>query len=624
MNSGPDETRGRWFPVPPTQKPAGEVRSQPVAMTEHSRAGIFTEAGLQAPQRTGSIPEIKMKRPNFGSRKPRFKTQLAVASLPVALLLARGLLGHSPTSAWSQNNDLDVPTGRIQPAAAAPANPTPPPAAALPPVLPPLESAAPPVPAPPQPEFNNPVPLTLQPLEQVAPPSGELTGVAPGSELAPVPGGLLPPGRPGTEDANAKPTDDGLGIYSPLYEGAGFSRSVFTPAYIPASSYSAPEARRYRSLWGSPTLERQLHADLAVEFNDNINLGDKGNRKADVAITPAAGMGLRWRPGGNQEIELNLGVGYRWYLNHSELNSVIITPSTRAQYNFRVGSVNPVKLNVHDYFSTAIDPTSEGQIGAASVNPNQLLNYRRILNTLGIGAEWQASSSATLNAGYDYKVDRTLTDQFRALDHDEHTFSAGISYKVSDPLTLGFAGNYTIIDYTQNLQNGGTIWSFGPSVRYEITRNITFNGSVGYAYSSFDRPSATSIQDTSNFRSVTYQASLRHNFREHWAHELSATRGASLGIGNNFADYTAIQYGIHYGRLDSRLRAHALLTWEDFKVSGLGGESANRYLLYLGVRYQLTASLSSGLGYSYALKESNVAGLDYYQNRIILDATYQF
>ena len=562
-----------------------------------------------------------MKRPNSGPQNPRFKTQLALASLPVALLLARGLVSNSPMSAWSQNNDLDAPTGRVQPVSSE-ANPAPSAVSAASPGLQPLESAAPPLSTTPPPEFNNPLPLTLPVLNPAPPSSGELPSVDPAAGTPPRPG-LLPAEQPGPEIYTERPAGDFTGLYSPLYEGQGFSRSVFTPTFLPTPAPGMPSAQRYKPFLNIPSLGRVYHADLMVEFNDNINLGDNGNRKSDLIVTPGAGIGLRWQAGSssNQVVELNLGVGYRAYLNHSELNSLVITPSTHAQYNLRVG---PVKVNVHDYFSTAIDPTTDGQIGATSVNPNQLLNYRRIENTLGIRGDWQAASRLGVHAGYDYKIDRTLNDQFGSLDHDEHIFSGGLAYAVSDRFGLGLAGNYTIVDYRQSLQNDGTIWSFGPSARYDITRNISLSGSVGYAHSSFNRPTATSIQDTSNFRSVTYQVGVRHVFQENWAHELNVTRGASLGIGNNFADNTAVQYGIHYGRQDSRLRAQGLLTWENFKVSGLGGEKANRYLLYLGMRYQVTPSLSSGLGYSYVLKDSDRLGLDYYQNRIVLDATYQF
>lgn len=577
---------------------------------------------MHLPQRTRTLRKIKMKRPSFGSKTPQFKTQLALASLPVALLLARGLLGNSPISAWSQNNDPVVPSGRVEPSSAEPASLLPVAgSAALPPLgLPPLESAAPPVPE----QFRNPEPLTLPMLDRVTPPASDLPSGDAGNEPRNPPGTLLIVGPEMGQNESGRQSDNSVGIYSPLYEGGGFNRSVFTPAYLPTSQqFGAPDPQRYRSLFGIPSLGTQFNVNLAVEFNDNINLGDRGNRESDLIVTPAGGMGLRWQPGSNtnQVIELNLGVGYRAYLNHSELNSLIITPSTHAEYKFGVG---PVKLNLHDFFNTEIDPVSQGQIGATSVNPNQLLNYRRIQNTLGLGAEWSPYSNIALNAGYDYKIDRSLTEQFRSLDHDEHIFSGGVSYTVSDRLSFGFGGNYTLVDYTRDLQNDGAIWTFGPSVRYKIRPNLIFSGAVGYASSSFDRPTLTSIQDSSNYRSVTYQASIRHNFRTNLGHELAVARGASLGIGNNFAAYTSLQYGIYYGQTDSKLRAQGTFTWENFKVSGLGGENANRYLLYLGVRYQLTRSLSTGLGYSYVLKDSDRAGLDYYQNRIILDATYQF
>ena len=559
-----------------------------------------------------------MKQPIVGTRKRPSKILLASTSLPVALLIAKGLMSPG----WGQNSDLDVPTGRTQPSSVEPAIPLPPAPLPTNPVEPvPLDSQ-PPVTLPP---LDSQPPLTPSASEVFVPagneqPNGIETPTGPNPLLFPLTTpNLLPVNAPPGQEVVPLDLDTGLGTFSPLYEGGGFGRTVFTPAYLPSYNYSSPNPERYNLNLGP--VKARLYAAVVFEYNDNINLGDHGNRQNDFIITPTAGVGFHWQPAsGRQSIDLNLGVGYRWYLNHSELNSVIITPSTHAQYNFGIGAV---QMNVHDSFTTSVDPITQGQIGATSVNPNSLLNYRRIINVLGIAGTWQASSKISLTGGYDYTIDRTLTDQFKSLDHDEHTFNAGIYTQPTPRLLVGLAGTYTIIDYTRNIQNSGSVWTIGPNARYKVNDNLTIQGSVGYTASSFDSPTAGSILDSSNFRSVTYEAGINHRFNRRWNHVLTVTRGASLGVGSNFADYTAIRYGI-FGQLAGPLSLQGALTWEDFKVSGQGGEHANRYLLYVGLRYRLSQSWSSGLGYSYALKESDRVNQDYYQNRVTLDVTYQF
>ena len=568
-----------------------------------------------------------MKRSLVGPRKRPSKILLASTSLPVALLIAKGLMSSGTAPGWSQNSDLDLPTGQTRPSAGQPANPVPPAGFPAAPVdAPPLDSQVPlPLPA-----GDSQAPLTLPGSEILAPISNE-----PPNQLDAQTGQILPIGSPPASillpvdvppahEAVMLDIDTGLGVFSPLYfsplsEGGGFGRSVFTPAYLPSYNPSSPSRGRYNLTVGP--LNARLYGAAVFEYNDNINLGDHGNRQSDFSITPTAGVGISWIPAsGRQSVELNVGVGYRWYLNHSELNSVVITPSTRAQYNFGIGKV---KFNIHDSFTTAVDPITQGQIGASSVSPTSLLNYRRIINTLGIRGDWPASSKIGIGAGYDYQIDRTLTDQFKRLDHDEHTFSGGIYTQPTPRLQVGLAGTYTIVNYSQNLQNSGTVWTLGPNARFLVTSNLSIQGSVGYTASSFDAPTATSIRDTSNFRSVSYEAGIRHQFLRRWEHELVITRGASLGVDSNFADYTSLRYNIE-GRLTAPLSLVGQLKWEDFKVSGSGGEHANRYLLYLGVRYRVSQSWSSGLGYSYVLKESDQLGQDYYQNRVTLDITYQF
>ena len=565
-----------------------------------------------------------MKRSLVGTRKNPSKILLASTSLPVALLIAKSLMSSGTAPGWSQNSDLDVPTGQTRPSASEPASPLPPAGFPASPVdSTPLDSQVP----VPLPAGDSLAPLTLPASEVLAPIGNDPSNLldAPTGQLSPPGSILLPADAPPAPEAVTTDIDTGVGVFSPLYftplnDSGGFGRSVFTPAYLPSYNPSAPSRGRYNLTVGP--LNARLYGAAVFEYNDNINLGDHGNRLGDFSITPTAGVGISWIPAsGRQSVELNVGVGYRWYLNHSELNSVIITPSTRAQYNFGIGKV---KFNIHDSLTTAVDPITQGQvIGASSVSPNSLLNYRRIINTLGIRGDWAASSKIGVGAGYDFLVDRTLSDQFKALDHDEHTFSGGIYTQPTPRLQVGLAGTYTIINYSQNIQNSGTVWTLGPNARFQVTPTLSVQGSVGYTASSFDAPTATSNQDTSNFRSVSYEAGIRHQFLRRWEHALVITRGAALGVDSNFADYTALSYNIE-GRLTDPLSLVGQLRWEDFKVSGSGGQHANRYLLYLGVRYRLSQSWISGLGYSYALNESNQLGLDYYQNRVTLDITYQF
>ena len=96
---------------------------------------------------------------------------------------------------------------------------------------------------------------------------------------------------------------------------------------MPSYSYLSPEPTRYNPYhlnWGP--LKGRLYGAVQFEYNDNINLGDKGNRVDDFYITPNAGVGFEWLLAQGQAIRFHLGLGYRWYLKHSELNSVIITP----------------------------------------------------------------------------------------------------------------------------------------------------------------------------------------------------------------------------------------------------------------------------------------------------------
>ena len=66
------------------------------------------------------------------------------------------------------------------------------------------------------------------------------------------------------------------------------------------------------------------------------------------------------------------------------------------------------------------------------------------------------------------------------------------------------------------------------------------------------------------------------------------------------------------------------LFFEHYETSGFGGEDANRFGAALGIRYNLTNSITLGLDYRFIWKDSNLEDADYYQNLAFLSLYYKF
>ena len=132
-----------------------------------------------------------------------------------------------------------------------------------------------------------------------------------------------------------------------------------------------------------------------------------------------------------------------------------------------------------------------------------------------------------------------------------------------------------------------------------------------------------SILDESNFSGPTYSVGLDHVVNRRTTEYLRVGESLGTGVGSNYATTLTAQYGLNTS-LSRGITLHGMVSFEDIKSSGNPGERAQRYLIYLGTGYQFTRYWSAGISYSLGLRDSDLAGHDYVQNRVTLDVTRRF
>jgi hypothetical protein len=380
----------------------------------------------------------------------------------------------------------------------------------------------------------------------------------------------------------------------------------------PYPTFNEPRLRDYNIKLGP--LNGRLFGSLQTEFNDNINLAENG-AESDVFFFPNFGVGFQWPISERNILEFAVGMGYRAYINHPNLNSISITPDSRLAYQMRIAKVN---ILLRDNFQLQVDPLSRPDLSGA---PGALLNYRRFNNDIGVQAEWPARRNLTLVSSYDYILDRSLNNDFTALDREDHNFAAGAFTKLGAAWNVGIVGSMTFTEYARRIQNDGTSYSIGPQVSWKLTRFLTLDANVAYTHSEFDQTGT--IIDTSGFDGVSFGLAVRHNINSRMSESLRAARTLSPGFGSNFNDLTVLQYGLSW-RLNSFIGLNTTLSYEHLASSGSAGETADRYLWYLGSNWSIARRWTIGLGYSFAWKDSNQALRDYRQDRVTLDLTHDF
>jgi len=402
-----------------------------------------------------------------------------------------------------------------------------------------------------------------------------------------------------------------LGLAGSACLRAQVEREYFarTPPY---PVYQAPETARYNLKLGS--LTARLSGNVQFEFSDNINLSDK-NPRADLSIGPYAGLGFLWPVTRNHVLQLDLGIGYRWYLNSPDVSSIHIDPNTHLDYTIYI---DDVRVTFRDRFSIQVDPVSRPELNGATRN---VTKFRRLNNISGLAVDWQATKDWELFGGYDFTVDRSLTSDFKDIDREEHTWYAGVNYAVTPRVKVGVLGSYSITDYTQHVQNGAHSYSVGPTLVVKINKYLMATASVAYTVSEFDRTG--SILDGSNFEGPTYQLGLQQVLTPRTSHHLRFAQALGLGIGSNFSETTLVQYGINT-MLSKNVSLNGIMAYEHLSVSSGAGSESDRYLLYLGSGYQFSREWSAGVSYSFSFRDAVTPGFSYVQNRLTLDLTRRF
>ncbi|HEY1170099.1 MAG TPA: hypothetical protein VGH19_01910 [Verrucomicrobiae bacterium] len=384
----------------------------------------------------------------------------------------------------------------------------------------------------------------------------------------------------------------------------------------PTPPYRSPQPNRYNLKWGE--LTGRLTGTVVAEFNDNINLSEN-NKVADISIGPEIGFGFLYPISDRNVLQLDIGVGYRWYLNSPDVSTITVSPRSSSRLDYYL-YFEEGRVNLHDIFYVQISPVDIAAANNAAGGGVNLSRFQRFVNTVGISSDWRPAKQWVFYAGYDYTIDRSLNSDFTSLDRDDHTFTSGVNYVANSRLTVGAYSAFTFSMYRQAVQNDGWNFSIGPRLSYQLTKFISLEASAGWTTS--DYFDTGSIADQSNFSSFTYQAGVRHTINKRTNHGLRGGRSLGLGYGSNFTDTYNVQYSINW-LASQGVSIYSTLAYEHIGVSNFG-ESANRYLFNIGSGFKLSRQWTMGVSYTLGLKESDTAGNDYIQNRITIDLTRQF
>jgi len=391
-----------------------------------------------------------------------------------------------------------------------------------------------------------------------------------------------------------------------------------------AGSEAAEARRKSRSTPGFYNIELgpsywHFSSSLSLEYNDNVTFRDSG-AQSDFLITPQFNAHLFWPLSEKNSLNLDVGFGYVFYLEHSELNRITITPGSELSFDLYAGDF---WFNFHDRFSFQ-DATQDPTVANLSNNNN----YEFFQNAAGVTATWDLNK-VLVRLGYDHQDNFSLNSV--GSDSSSELLSSSIGYALRPLVQIGVEASGGFSEFTQNSEFGtnhnnnatdATHWSVGGFYDSQLSQYMHVRAGAGYV----SYLAKTGGLDDPPFDAFYVQLSLSHRLNQFINYSLSGGRNVTFGFSGGAIDlYFATLQGSW-----NLIRATSLsggLTYEHGTELAVGThetETFTRYGANISLGRTLTRKLSASIGYQFFWRESDLANRDYTENIFRLSFAYNF
>jgi len=359
-------------------------------------------------------------------------------------------------------------------------------------------------------------------------------------------------------------------------------------------------------------LDLRFRAEMGVEFNDNVNYTDV-NRQSDFILRPTVNVKALWPVTEQNSLSFSLGVGYWYYLKSSNLDSFFVSPGSDLTFLLHVGDV---AVNFHDRLSIVNDVATVSGVAGTG-------NYVVLANTPGLAVDWDWHK-IFFTAGYDHEMVTSLSSGLSQLDRDSDLFFLRSAHAVNPSSKLGLLLGGGLTDYATGVFANYAQFIAGPFYEAQITEYIKAKALVGLAYYSFSQSGApVGAPAPSSYTGYSFDLSATHHLNEWFEHSTHFQHIYQAGYISDLIDLYHADYQASF-LLTHDLTLSARLLYEHGKTIGGVEETFDQYGPAIGLARVWAQKWTARLDYSFLKRKSNVPGLSYNQNRVVLDVQYSF
>lgn len=396
---------------------------------------------------------------------------------------------------------------------------------------------------------------------------------------------------------------------------------------VPAVLLASPIRRSLARGWrGSQTVSNfgaynlkigdarfQVGTSLGIEGNDNIFLRET-NRQGDLILQPTLTVGSGIVLSGKSALQLTLGIGYQAYMQHADQDTVTISTSQIA-YNVSTGDF---LIQLHDRFSLEQNPVSQPGL-------NNVANAGNFTNDIGGTVTWDMNK-LVLNFGYDHTISLSTqtTASYPNQTGDSITMSAAGT--VNAGLKTGLESEIDVTSYSQNtsfqFQNSKQV-RLGPFVQWRLGPSASLQADGGYDGFFVDHgggSGAISSRPLDWYGDLTFAQSLNTRI----SHSLSLGRQISGGLTSSLERIDYLRHAVAWNVVD-RVGVGTIVYLEKAdEGGGVNPEKSTRIGTGVTLSWRLGNKITVSSQYQFIYKHSDVPGLGYTQNELLLNFNYQF
>ena len=353
----------------------------------------------------------------------------------------------------------------------------------------------------------------------------------------------------------------------------------------------------------------RFDGSLGIEATDNVRNSDS-NTESDLVIRPQVNVFSAWRVTEKNSLTFGMGLGYTKYLNASDYDRLLISPDTDLSFDLYVGDF---AINFHDRFDYSQDVSTDPTVSGTG-------SLSRFENTLGVNVVWDLND-VIVTSGYDHRNYLPTQSQFDYLEHSAELLTGTVMFRVRPTVFAGLEVGGGLMDYDQDILQDNTHIAIGPAISVELSEYTSFRMSGGYVIYSLDTYGKTNLTSTTD--AFYLDMSMSQRLGRLVDHTLSVGRSVQSGIASDLVDMWHVRHGADWKVL-RKTGVSTSISYERGTTSQTLGEELERYGFGIIFSRQLTQKMSGSLGYQFYLKNSDLAGRDYTQNRLVLNLGYAF